>query len=87
MSIVHNALSLSLFRSFSSNSAKFSVIIENAVGYVFVCSNHSLNGGQVVGKCKILFFAEKCIILKWLLLGPELTKSVTNRFLMNISGG
>ena len=49
VSIGHNALSLppltpDIFQRFSSNSAKFSGLLENAVCYSLFYENHSLDG-------------------------------------------
>ena len=50
-------LAINFFRSFLSNSAKFSVVIEFAVGHSFLCKSltRRCHGRRLVGKCKILF--------------------------------
>ena len=53
-------LALNNYQHFSSNSTKCSVVIENAVGYSFLCKliTRQCHGCPLVGKCKILFFTE-----------------------------
>ena len=72
VSIRLNVLSIPLWHSitfdvFTSNSISFSVVIEkniNVVGYRFVCKSpiRRSHGCPLVGKCKILFLTEKCMI-------------------------
>ena len=58
-------LALDNFRGFSSNLTKFSVVIENAVGNSYLSKSDTrwCHGCLLAGKCKILFFTEKCIFL------------------------
>ena len=49
------SLALDNFRRFSSNPTKFSMVIENAMGYGFTCKSliRRSHGCLWVGKCKI----------------------------------
>ena len=83
ISIGLSALSLPLwhlitFDMFSSNRKNFSVVINNAVCYRFLCKSLAR---QSHGYC---FLMENCILFLWRLLCPELTITVTKGFLMNI---
>ena len=51
-------LALNNFQCFSSNSTKFSVVVENAVGFSYSCKSltRRSHGSLLVGKCKMLHF-------------------------------
>ena len=60
-------LALGNFRCFSLISTKFAVAIAIASSYRFKCKSHTGSSRvcPMVGKSKILFSTEKCILIKW----------------------